>query len=413
MKFNDYYNDYLNNRIYKTTFISGNDSTVADFYKNCISKTQLDMKLIEKWHKMFIDYSKLDDAIFWIRKYEGGGTKGAWNNRRACLTKYRYKGKNRYYVAVSNFDIQDIFNMISLGIEPPTAQELLQMMKDFKYPFHYDVGKSCEENRYAAYPCVKSHIRQNGSLSTNGWYLAHIHAIFKDNHISKSINEKLFPKVEKGDWQYDNTINKYSRDLNIDLSDNEYDILKACFIRFVDPINYYIVPNSTCEINDIYAGKANKSIGEYPELSYYVYENSEIYKNKSVINEFEKNALVNYNKGYYKGNEIINIAYRKPSAKTSNPKKTRNNHRTNYKIININYVEVVYNYLLDSNYSYRELDCLLGKPANNHGTVSYNLTKDFKDKRGILSKVTIDSELVNATGLYKEWLIKIKEHYNL
>ena len=76
------------------------DKKISDFFTNCISKNNLheDAHLIanvKAWHEMLIEYSNREDAIFWIRRYEGSSESekiangNRWVNRRGCRTDFK------------------------------------------------------------------------------------------------------------------------------------------------------------------------------------------------------------------------------------------------------------------------------------------------------------------------------------
>ena len=426
MDFNEYFNNYLDNRIYKGTFNSGNDATVKEFYDNCVKHALLDAGLCERWQKMLVEYSKLDNAIFWIRKYEGGGSSGNWKNRRACLTSFKYKGNTRYYVSVSNYDAQNIFNMIYLGIEPPTAQEFLNKMWDFTYKFHYSDSQTCEEGKFAAYAKVDNNIKEGGPLANNKWYFAHIKGIndkkYKDitQNKLKEITDKLFPSVDLYSWKLDTNLNKYVRALDIDLTDVEYNVLVANFFRFVSPLNYYVVPNSSCEVNDIYSG-TNKSIGEYDALNGYVFKLNLSRFDKTIFQEFAELAMIkDFDCSVYKGDEVINVAYRTPvTSKTTNSKRSKSSKKssstksvsTNTPTYSSESLHLAKIYLTE-NKSLAQLDRdVLGATYDTHGNISYRKLRAMgllKEHKNILSTIDIDTLISDSTGLTKETLIKVK-----
>lgn len=121
MTIKEYYDNYKKNKNYPHALLDGYDNTVNKFYKNCIEKHMLPKDNVLEWHKMFLEYIERDDAVFWVRYYEGGSkNSGRWNNRRACKTDFN----NLSYVFVSNYDVHEIFNMVRL-IDSPKVEEFL------------------------------------------------------------------------------------------------------------------------------------------------------------------------------------------------------------------------------------------------------------------------------------------------
>lgn len=281
---------------------------------------------------MLMKYIELPDAIFWVRQYENGSSKkykqttGRYDTRRACLTKF---SDGFSYVFVSNYDAHEIFNMISKGVVP-TEYEFLNKMKTYSFPLHYDNGKkkACEEFDIAAYPPI-GNIR-GGILTKNSWYLAHINGVNGTYELNgkticlrnnKDEKEKIFPRGKLSDWKLENG-NKYIRNLPVDLSDDEKKIVKAHFLRFVDPLNYFLTPKTSLERNIIYLDDNNTNIGEEPHLTLYVLnEYKKLYGNK-YVDEFLKRALVpapevNLDPGF-----IIDIDYGEDFVKNAGNSKT-------------------------------------------------------------------------------------------
>ncbi len=325
MTIQEYYDNYYKTKRFPNQLLNSvkNDKTIKDFYDNCIYKNQCSKSDVLAWHEMFLDYLKLPDAIYWIRYYESGSKiNGRWTNRRACYTEFK---DGFSYVFVSNFDVHEVFNMIYQGVTP-NAQEFLNLMKTFKYQLHYDSGKSCEESDICAYQNIGS--PHGGVLTVNHWYLAHINAIKGGyRRINGSVQElsdqeinRIFPRGKISDWKSDKFDGIMKRKLNYSLSQEEKDLVKAHFLRFVDPLNYFVVPGVNYEINDIYGDK-KKSIGEFGDLISYVSHQFELVYGKQPIMDFRDKALLaslNSINTANIANKVINISYSNVIQKTKN-----------------------------------------------------------------------------------------------
>lgn len=350
MTIRDYYKNYAMNSEYPVEIPSGFAATVEDFYKDCISQNNLDKENVLAWHKMFMEYAERPDAIYWIRYYENGNkdyrkTTGLHNNRRACMTSF---ADGFSYVFVSNYDVHEIFNMIRLGVKP-NVDEFADMMNhrtainsDYRhfpdaFPMHYDPGKSCEESNMNCYPNIGD--PRQGVLGGQGWYLAHIVEIkskFKRSDgihrvLSNDERNLIFPRGVIADWKPDASGIMIR---NIDrMLDYEYkQIVKAHFLRFVDPLNYYIAPGEKSQQNETPYGKTKKSIGEYDPLNMFMARQFETLYGEAAMDEFRKAALLDVPSEKL----ILNVTYgAKPSAKStkssaksakssaSKPRKTR------------------------------------------------------------------------------------------
>lgn len=315
---------YKENMKYPIELFDGNDTTIKSFYNNCIYKNIEGWKEnIMEWHKMFMEYVDLPDAIYWVRYYESGSKKsGKYDTRRACYTKFN----NIEYVFVSNFDVHEIFNMIAHGVHPD-VNEFKELMRNFEFPMHYDTSGSCTENAICAYEKNRGSVR-GGVLTEKNWYLAHIYGIKEeflkingDNQLklTGADRERIFPLGKPSDWE-PNEKGIKQRTIDKNLSSDDIAIVKAHFLRFVDPLNYFLVPGMKYEINSIYAG-LQTSIGEYECLTGYVSQQYQNIFGLKVMEEFRSKALIPPAEKEYTGEEIINIAYR-AERKNSTQKKS-------------------------------------------------------------------------------------------
>ncbi len=305
----------------------GEDKTFDGFYDNCISKMMLPPKSVLTWHEMFMRYAELPDAIYWIRYYESGSKKsGLWNNRRACKTVF---ADGFSYVFVSNYEAHEIYNMIASGVVPD-EYEFLNLMKSYAFPFHYDAGKrsvSCEETHINCFPVIGT--TRGGVLTYKKWYLAHINDIkseylrpdgkYKAVDIKSDEGKRIYPRGDMADWQHDAATGRFVRKLQYSLSDEDKELVKAHFLRFVDPLNYFVVPSIGNEINAVY-GALKKSVGEYKKLTAYMAEKYESAYCKSYTDGFKKKALIALQTVSADGTEVINIDYGPVSRKSKDAK---------------------------------------------------------------------------------------------
>ena len=266
MTIKEYYENYNTNKKLNITLPINTAVTVKDFYNNCVKYNMLPLDSVIAWHNMFMEYVEMDDAIFWVRYYESGSKKnGRWNTRRGCKTQFR---DGFSYVFVSNFDAHEIFNMVRLGVKPD-ANEFLDLMKNNKFPLHYDSSKSCEESDVAPYSFPQIGSIRGGILTPDHWYLAHIIGV-KSDYIDLDGNvlevniDRLYPRGEVADWKLDSN-GKMVRYIDDTLSQEEKALVKAHFLRFVDPLNYYAAPGQNYQNNS-----AAYNIGEAQVVNDYI-----------------------------------------------------------------------------------------------------------------------------------------------
>lgn len=410
MNIKEYYEKYKVNKKYEPSFFGGKDKTIDDFYHNCISRHNLPFDNVVSWHKMFLEYIKRDDAIFWVRYHENG-PKDEFTNRfktrRACKTVF----KNGFsYVYVSNYDAHEIFNMIRLGVTPD-VDEFAEFMKDYEFPLHYDPGKSCEESDICCFPNIGS--VKGGVLTGEHWYLAHIVGVKSDLYVDQTTNksidfdiERLYPRGEISDWQ--NYNGHAIRNLDYSLTLKEEQIVKAHFLRFVDPMNYYIVPSEKFQKN-----KIHRQIGSADCVNDYMRNLvSTLYLTE--YNKFEEVALAPLKK-QSSGSIPIDIEYdiklkTSKSASTKNSKKARLKKHSGLSQSKNNDLEVAA-YFMKNMFSLRKVEEDICGKENSHGAIAKSILDALgvtNDKKGLLIGSDIDLEISKATGIFKETLQGIK-----
>ena len=285
-----YFDNYKNRRILPKVK-EGSDSTINDFFVNCIEPVLAPKENVIAWHNMFMEYVKRKDAVFLLRRYENGSkNSGRWNTRRSAMTCFK---DGFAYVFVSNFEAHEIYNMAFKGVVP-TANEFADLLNNHEYPMHYDNGinKSCEEIDISAYPHLGS-IR-SGVLNESKYYLAHIHSVNGKDYIlddgtviSKHEINKIAPRGEVSDWSMNEEFPV--RRFDYSLTDVQKKYVIAHFLRLVDPLNYFLIP--TKALTSFKSIVWNQNIGEYPTLVNYV---SKIYEQRFdeiYTNSFCKKAM--------------------------------------------------------------------------------------------------------------------------
>lgn len=276
---------------YPIVMCTDSAKSFSEIYSKCIRQhIASNVKNVIAWHEMLKRYAHLPDAVLWVRRYESSSKKekelhgGRWPTRRACKTEY---ADGFSYVFVSNFDAHEIFNMVRLGVVPD-EYELLRLMKSHQFPLHYDNNGSCEESDIASYPKIGT--TRAGVLTVNHWYLAHILSVNDATCYTETIDfEHLCPRGQLSDWKPQGHY-MVRRITDKMLTDHEKELIRAHFLRFVDPLNYYVVPGKNYQDNHGYHFK-NNQIGEYSPLNDYMgHQFSNIY-GQHMIEEFRASVL--------------------------------------------------------------------------------------------------------------------------
>ena len=312
MTIKEYYSNYASNKKYCIRLQTGKNAIIDEFYNDVISKNVLPSKDILAWHKMLMEYIERPNAVYWMRYYESGTGRdykkqtGHWDNRRACMTTV---GNKWQYAFVSNFDVHEILNMICHGVKPD-VDEFAELMENRQFPLHYDTNKISEESEIACFP--KIGLPQYGVLTDNHLYLAHIHGVNQEKYffpngtvVDCSKAKSLFPNGNLSDWTdaggYMLRKMSFSTKQENDLA---LAIAKAHFLRFTDPLNYYVVPGKKYSRNTVCS-----NIGEYLPLNIYMEAKYEALYGKDVMDEFRKAACFARYNGKATGDEVINIEY--------------------------------------------------------------------------------------------------------
>ena len=231
-------------------------NTVEEFYENYIKITlQKDSSIVEKWHNMLVNYSKDPDAILLSRLYESQRAKdGTWDNR--CGMETTMKDNFSYAFASNNF-ARIIYSMVYAGYVPEYS-DFKNMVVNHIFSLYSNYGTTACIRQYSAFR-TKAY---NRKFYTPGWYLAHIVSVNDEgffNYPNANI-KKILTLGKLSDWQLFDNI--FKRKLDYSFSDSERQIIIAHFLRFVDPINYFLVPNGY-NLN-------GKSIGEDPKIVGYM-----------------------------------------------------------------------------------------------------------------------------------------------
>lgn len=237
------------NRISFPTVPTGSSRTAGEFFQRAVITPQ-NTETIRKWHHLLTRYMNDPEAIILSRLYESRKLDGVWDNRRSMLTRM---ADGFSYACASNDFARIIFTMAYYDFVPE-YRDFKKMMTERKFSLSSSKGLTTVEREHAAFRINPYHKR----FYTQGWYLAHIMAFKRDEYMG-------YPNIDLRDIitlgtkdQWRNNGNYYVRELPNTLSADQKKIAKAQFLRFVDPINYFLVP-----------GKYNSSIwniGEKDEI---------------------------------------------------------------------------------------------------------------------------------------------------
>ncbi len=224
-------------------------SSVKDVFERLISPKRSDAidGVIRRWHRLLVDYSsRQEDVILPIRLYENLGD---GHTRRRALT---VMGNGFAYVFASNSFARLILSSVLKGYTPP-AEKFSAIFRNFTACLGYHLKEAYDESRIAAYPRACD----NTDHYLRGQYLAHIHGIRTEpfaGHDDVDI-EKVFPAGELDDWKVAEVRGqrKPIRRMQNELTQKQWEVARALFLRFLDPINCFLV-----------SGFERQQVGEAP-----------------------------------------------------------------------------------------------------------------------------------------------------
>lgn len=257
---------------------TGKSNTVEEFYKDCISLVlPKNVKTVIRWHNLLKKYIYDDEAILLSRLYESRKINGIWDTRRGMLTRMQ---DGFSFAFASNFFARIIYTMAFYDFVPE-YEDFKDMFKNRKFSLFSFMGKTEVEKKYAAF----INPSYNPRFYTQNWYLAHIIPVNDESFYrfeNKNIND-IFTPGSINDWKV-NSSGYYERFLDYTLTEDDKKIARAHFVRFIDPINYFLVPNA----NHVTISK----IGEAPAIINYMRKRaSNLYQD--VYDDFLKLAMSN------------------------------------------------------------------------------------------------------------------------
>lgn len=219
----------------------------TDFF-NQIIKWQFQHKAtIQAIHKALLEYVKRPDAVFAIRLYADAPGKQYFLLRRGFLSEYQDGLKT--FFCDNTFAMP--FTALKLYDKCYTASDLVEHLNQKNVVCGFKIDK--EERKLAYYKCNNySHINLNDS----GWYLAHILPVGY-NFAGKQRLTEVFPNPKRAEWESDLA---HIRHVGRSLTENEYAVLVAHFLRLVHPLNSFVIPKKN------YVAYDGKNLGEEQDL---------------------------------------------------------------------------------------------------------------------------------------------------
>jgi hypothetical protein len=281
------------NKLNVSPLADGKDDTVEQFFKNCVEPHLPSAKTIRGWHELLTRYvNEKREVVFFIRRYSSGD-----ESRRGFYTRYTNQVG---YVYCDNTPAHVIYAM-AMNNYVPDYDDFYGAVMQRTIPCKW--VNSTKEAPFAAFAGHK-----NVGLGDAGWKLAHIFSVNEDDYSFAYNQEKdrLFPRGDRNEWKIHNDAKYPYNLLYKDISPADRAKMAAHFLRFVHPINYFLVP----EVK--YDSIGGGGVGELCAVQnlVYLYNNN---KYQDVLQDYEKLIMAKAN--LFTGNmqEIgsmqINIKY--------------------------------------------------------------------------------------------------------
>lgn len=273
---------------------AGKYLTIADFYDQFVEPCLPDTNSVIKWTKLLLDYVKRDDAVFSVRAFadwqkvrnsspadqalainKSPNDYNPYSLRRGFLTEL--ENSEIKYFFTDNFFAAYFMKMAFDGFVP-AMDDLLKEMNDRSFPARF--GQSCEVERdIAAYDITGKKAKDPG-INKAGYKIGHVidsgkaYQAFGATRNLATICNLYFQRGNYQDWNFNN--GQYYRRLQTALVSQAQEYLKANFLRFACPINYFLAPKpkNNNKIYHEYFHAPSKTIkydiAELPELQEYI-----------------------------------------------------------------------------------------------------------------------------------------------
>lgn len=308
---------------------TGNDITIADFFDSFIKPRLPKKDVIKKWHRVLMDYVSSLDYLSCAVRYGNDGSKapsssgetGYQKLRRGWLTQNRRDGFEYFFA--DNYMSSFIYKMAIDGFVPALSElERCFSKQEFPYGFGFHIDRT-----YEAECCVVPVAKEPGFLGN--YKISHIFnsgKFFDVNGVKykemKALSEAFFDIGARGEW-----LKEPDHIRKADISQQSKEVIRACFLRFVHPFNYFLTPSKK---HHQCTGPAAsiKDIGEYPPLVEYVRQ----YIQREYPNEYQeflKYIMWDNSSAAagVTGKEIINISYGPSVHPTSSGGKTKSSKK--------------------------------------------------------------------------------------
>ena len=244
----------------------GKASSVDEFFENFVKPRLPKKEVVIKWHNILMEYIADTKELSCAVRYGNSGSQdeslsgetGYLKLRRGWLTKNTEDNFEYFYA--DNYMSSFICKMALDEYCPSSVDELRDIFQKHKFPYGYDFH---HDKKYEAECVVIATGEEPGFLGN--YKISHVFDSGKNYDIKgentgiKKLSEDYFDIGKREQWK-----DEPDHIRKMKIGEEEKEVITACFLRFVHPINYFLTPSQAKHICEPEVPK--KDIGEYPLL---------------------------------------------------------------------------------------------------------------------------------------------------
>ena len=261
----EFYNNFIEPRLPKADTVIG----WTKYLMNYVSKKDavFAIRIFANWMSVFNTPSRSDQNLYYRNHLSGNNP---YVLRRGFLTEFKNESFSYFF---NDNDFAKYFMKMALDGFVPQNGELLLSLKNKSFPARFN--PCCKEEK------VKSAYDISARSPNIDLYLGHVvdsgmnFISGKNSYGLAEVCENFFPRGSYDDWDTATKVRTLSYNHGQKLGGNSgLDYLKAHFLRFTCPINYFLSPKSNSSKKYQQTGSsatvAYKNIAELKELQEYI-----------------------------------------------------------------------------------------------------------------------------------------------
>ncbi len=225
---------------------NGRYSSLDNFYTEIVAPQEIDVDVLKGWTELLYKYVEDENAIVFVRKLER-------QERRGFRTMFN---GGFSYVFSDNTLATLIYAMARTKIVPVYKEFRDYALRRLAMPLSMRPN-GAERSELSAFPWY-------GHPKQNGWKLAHVNDINNSNEYNidyEQFQRSYFIPGNLRDWSIDTIEGPIRRFGALPLCERR--VFIAHFLRFCNPMNYFLVPGNYAHDLSINGIRFGRGIGEY------------------------------------------------------------------------------------------------------------------------------------------------------